>query len=108
MTQYLVTYHYRKGRFKVNQKMYTCYGKENIILTISEIMSDNEAYIPDMIQDDVRQELYLHFFQRDWKVNEQVITEEQIWGIVQDVCSKSCGSAHLIPMTGYLDEVNVE
>lgn len=92
----------------MDQKSYSCSGKENIILTISEIMSDNEAYIPDMIQDDVRQELYIHFFQRDWSEGAQVITNEQIWSIVQEVCSKACGSAHLISIEEYLDDVNVE
>ena len=73
-----------------------------MILVVSQIMDDIIEFLPDMIIDDIRQELYVYFLQCDWKINStNMIDTDSVWKIVSQVCAKACGSAHYIEEDEY-------
>ena len=75
------------------QNVYVCKEVSEILDVTSSIIKDLGSDVPKEVKDDVKQEICLHFLQKNYYHAAMTISSDEIYNLICRICNQNCNGA---------------
>lgn len=75
------------------QNLYQCKEVSEILEVTSSIIKDLGSELPKEVRDDVKQEICLHFLQKNYYNAPMTISSDEIYNLICRICNQNCNGA---------------